>query len=230
MSKFLERCSIIDCLKAEIKPLNSTSLRNLHAQYLNEAVECFQKSLPISCIVVSSALIERTLFWQFIRQNPPQAGDTMTRIKLLNGEGKLKKCSPNLGFLLLKFADWGLLFNSLLDKIEQESVKIIRERKAKECTPEKMKKLDERFKSAFLKATYVETRNLFAHGKELLLPIPLTQLLPANSHASSEYGIDSDEWWNPTLETIAYVHLSKTLRFIKAFTDFLIEEEKMRNK
>ena len=221
MSKFLERCSKIDLLKTEIKPLSSTLLPRLHVQYLNEAVECFHKKLPISCIVVSSALVERTLFWQFIRQHPPKAGDTMTKIRLLNGKGKLRECKPNLGFLFLKFADWGILFNSLLDKGEQESVKINRERKAKECEPEKMKKLDKRFEDAFRKARYVETRNLFAHGKELLLPIPVTQLLPPNNYALSEYGIDSDEWFNPTLETIACVHLSKTLRFIKAFSDFL---------
>jgi hypothetical protein len=120
----------------------------------------------------------------------------------------------------------GKLLNSLLDKIEQENVKIIREKKAKECTPE----LDKRFRSAFREAKYVETRNLFAHGKELLLPMPLTQLLPANTHASSEYDIDFDEWWNPTLETITYVHLSKTLRFIKAFTDFLIKTKKREQR
>jgi len=73
MSKFLERCSRIDCLKAEIKPLNLSLYpfrKNWHIQYLNEAVECFHKNLSISCIVVSSALVERTLFWQKYRFLP----------------------------------------------------------------------------------------------------------------------------------------------------------------
>ncbi len=213
-------------MKAEIKPLDSTLLPYRHVQYVNEAVECFQKGLPISCIVVSSALTERTLFWQFIRENPLQAGDSMMKITILTTKGKLEKHSPNLGFLFLKFADWSLLFNLLLDKIEQENINQIRERKAKESTAEKIQILDKHFEYAIRYSRYVKTRNLFAHGEELLLPITLAHLLPANIQASSEYGIDFKELLNPTVETVAYVHLSKTLRFIKAFTDFLIETPK----
>ena len=221
MSKFSERCSRINDLNAQIissklKPINYAT------SYLEEAVKCFHERLPISCIVVSSALVERTLFWQFIRQHTPKAGDTMTKIKLSNRKGKLKKYTPNLGFLFSKFADWDILFNSLLDWDEQTNIKGIREKKAKVCEPEKIQKLETHLRDAFYKAKYVETRNLFAHGKELLLPMPLTQLLPANSYASSEYGIHSKEWWNPTFTTIAYVHLSKTLRFMKAFADLLM--------
>lgn len=60
----------------------------------------------------------------------------------------------------------------------------------------------------------------------------LTHLLPPDVYALSDYGIDSEEWNNPTFETVAYVHLSKTLRFAKAFADFIIETEKaeMKNK
>lgn len=223
MSKFSERCSRIDSLNAQIIPSRLTQI-NYGTSYLNEAVQCFHQHLPISCIVVSSALVERTLFWQFIRQHTPKAGDTMKKIKLPNRKGKLKKYTPNLGFLFSKFADWDILFNSLLDRDEQTNIKGIREKKAKVCEPEKTHKLERHLRDAFCNAKYVETRNLFAHGKELLLPMPLTQLLPADSYASSEYHINSKEWWNPTFTTIAYVHLSKTLRFMKAFTDLMIKK------
>lgn len=221
MSKFDERCSRINDLNAQIEPLRLEPIRYA-TSYLEEAVKCFHERLPISCIVVSSALVERTLFWQFIKQHTPKAGDTMTKIKLPNRKGKLKKCTPNLGFLFWKSADWDILFNSLLDRDEQTNIKGIREEKAKVCEPEKTQKLERHLRDAFYNAKYVETRNLFAHGKELLLPMPLTQLLPADTYASSEYGIDSKEWFKPTFETVAYVHLSKTLRFMKDFTDLLI--------
>ena len=200
MSKFSERCSRINDLNAQIissklKPINYAT------SYLEEAVKCFHERLPISCIVVSSALVERTLFWQKIIEHPPKT--------LREG---------NLGRLFREFVDWDILLNSLLDTDERLDLKL---KKEKGVTEYKIKK-------TISKVRYVETRNTFAHGKELLLPMPLTQLLPANSYASSEYGINSKEWWNPTFTTIAYVHLSKTLRFMKAFTDLLIRENVVR--
>jgi len=118
-----------------------------------------------------------------------------------------------LGRLFMEFADWDVLQKTLLDTEEQLDLKLKKERGLTENKIEKW----------ISKVRYVETRNLFAHGKDLLFsPMPLTQLLPSDSYADSEYGIRSEEWWNPNTATIAYVHLSKTLSFIKAFTDFLV--------
>jgi len=132
-----------------------------------------------------------------MRKNPP---------KTLR-EGKL-------GGLFREFKDWNILLNSLLDTDERLDLKLKREKGATES----------KIMKTISKVRYVETRNLFAHGKELLIPMPLTHLLPADSYASSEYGIESKEWWNPTFTTIAYVHLSKTLHFMQAFTDMLNQE------
>jgi len=196
MSKFDKRCSIIKAINTQITPLSLEPIY-LHNSYRDEAVQCFNQHLPISCIVVSSALVERTLLWQKMRKNPP---------KTLR-EGKL-------GGLFREFKDWNILLNSLLDTDERLDLKLKREKGATES----------KIMKTISKVRYVETRNLFAHGKELLIPMPLTHLLPADSYASSEYGIESKEWWNPTFTTIAYVHLSKTLHFMKAFTDLLNQE------
>jgi hypothetical protein len=74
------------------------------------------------------------------------------------------------------------------------------------------------------------TRNKFAHG-DLVHNISLCTLISGHEKDWLDYGIDNfEEWANTSLETVAYVHLLKTLRFIKAFTDFLIDKEKMRKK
>ena len=209
MRKFDERCSRINDFNTQIV-LSKLKRINYATLYLKEAVQCFQERLLISCIVVSSALVERTLFWQKIILKPLRAGRGMR--------------SPNLGSLFKEFADWDVLHNSLLDGDERLNLKLVKERKAEEYDIKKIEKWDAKIGNIFSKARYVETRNLFAHGKELLVAMPLGHLLPADTYAQSEYDIDSEEWWNPTFETVAYVHLSKTLGFMKAFTDLLIQK------
>ena len=76
-------------------------------------------------------------------------------------------------------------------------------------------------KNRFINKKFIETRNLFSHGKELLIPIPLAHLLPDNEEPLSRYGIDFEEFINPDIETIAYIHLAKTLRFLKAHSDYI---------
>jgi hypothetical protein len=205
MSGFLERYSKIDCLKAEIKPLNLSLYpfrENLHIQYLNEAVECFHKNLSISCIVVSSALVERTLFWRKI-QIPSKAPKTLR-------EGSLTT-------LFREFMDWDILLNSLLDEDERLNLRFVR---GKQVQEKEITKTISEFR-------YIRIRNIFAHGSELLFPYSsFAHLIPPNTLALSEYEIDSKEWMNPPLITIAYTHLLKTLRFIKAFTNSLNEKEK----
>jgi len=211
MPQFSERCSKIEDLKAQVNQLGLTRI-HLHKEYFEQAIKCFHKHLPIPCIVVSSALVERTLFWWKINLKPLRAGKTF-------------RYGANLGKLFKEFADWDILQNSLLDADERLNLKLMKERKTEESDTKKIQKWDRKIENISFKAHYVETRNLFAHGKELLLPMPLTQLLPADAYAQSEYGISSEEWWSPTVTTIAYVHLSKTLRFMKAFTDYHGGEE-----
>jgi hypothetical protein len=203
VSKFLERCSEIDCLKAQIKPLNLSLYpfrENWHIQYLNEAAECFHKNLSISCIVVSSALAERTLYWHKI-QIPSRAPKTL-------GEGSLVK-------LFREFIDWDIILNSLLDEDERLQLRFVKEKQ-----PQEIKKTIAGFR-------YIQIRNIFAHGSRLLFPFSsLTHLIPPDTWALSEYGIGSKEWMNPPLITIAYTHLKKTLLFLKAFANSLSDKEK----
>ena len=193
MLKFSDRCSRINALNTKI---DSSRLIKIHygSSFLDEAVQCFLRELPMSCIVVSSALVERTLCWKKMLETPEGA--------------KFKGLT--LGKLFQEFIEWDILQDTLLDTDEQLDLKMKKERDVTE----------NKIKIWISKVRYVETRNLFAHGKDLLFsPMPLTQLLPADSYALSEYGIESKEWWNPNTATIAYVHLYKTLCFVKAFTD-----------
>jgi len=196
MSAFNERISMINDLNSEIDISGLTGIR-LTSRYVDEAVKCFSQNLTISCIVISSALIERTLFFERIRRQPQKAGETMRK--------------PTLGGLFKFFIEWDLLRENLLSRIERENLELMIERGRSKKTIDK-----EIYSSRFIK-----TRNLFAHGKELLIPIPLSHLLPDNKEALSSYGIEWDEFFNPSIETIAYVHLIKTLRFMRAYSDYL---------
>lgn len=206
MSKFLERCSKIDCLKAEIKPLSLTpSPYNWHIQYLGEAIECFHKNLPISCIVVSSALVETCLCWEKWRRKPKEQRENITSDEFR---------SDTLGTLFCEFVDSDVPLDKLFDADEMESLgKLGKEEKRKAITS----------------VRYIMTRNKFAHG-DLLHHIYLPATL-VSGHEKDwlDYGIsDLNEWLEASLETVAYVHLLKTLRFIKAFTDFLIDKENLK--
>jgi hypothetical protein len=205
MSKFLERCSKIDCLKTEIKPLHLT-LFDLHIPYLNEAVECFHKELPISCIIVSSTLVEICLCWEHWRRKPEEQ-----RRNIPNDEFKRDTLGPLFG----EFLDSDISLDKLLDFDEKEE----------------LGKMENEKKLSYIKRVrYILTRNKFAHG-DLVHNITLGTLISGHEKDWLDYGIDnSEEWVNASLETVAYIQLLKTLRFIKAFTDFLIETEKTKRK
>jgi len=205
MSKFLERCSKIDRLKAEIKPLSLTPHpHNWHIQYLNEAVECFHKNLPISCIVVSSALVEACLCWEHWRRKPEEKRKTIPLNEFRH---------DTMGILFREFVDSDIPLDKLLDSDEKD----------------KLGRLGKKEKEDYISTVrYVMTRNKFSHG-DLFYSIYLpATLLSGHEKDWLDYGIDN--WLKADLETVAYVHLLKTLRFIKGLTDFLIEKEKMRNK
>jgi len=200
MSAFNERISILNTLYSKIYVSELTRMR-LSSRYLDEAVKCFSQNLNISCIVVSSALIERTLFFEKIRRQPQKAGETMR--------------TPTLGGLFKFFIEWDLLRENLLYRIERLNLELMNERGRSKQTIDK----------EICGSRFIKTRNLFAHGKELLIPIPLSHLLPDNEEALSSYGIEWDEFFNPSIDTIAYVHLIRTLRFMRAYSDFLKKEE-----
>lgn len=197
MTSFLERCSRIDALKSEIKPLHLT-LFDLHVPYVNEAVECFHKQLPVSCIVVSSALIEICLCWEHWRRKSEGERRNIPEEEFSN---------VTLGKLFREFSNSDVQIEKLLDFDEREKLKTTG-------------KLD--IKSI----RFIKTRNKFAHG-DLVHHISLCTLISGHETDWLDYGIDSfEEWANASLETVAYVQLLKTLRFMKTLTNFLIEKEK----
>jgi hypothetical protein len=100
-------------LKAEIKPLNLT-LFDLHIPYLNEAVECFHKELPISCIVVSSALVEVCLCWEHWRRKPEEQRKNITIDEFKH---------DSLGALFGEFLDSDIPLDKLLDFHEKEELR-----------------------------------------------------------------------------------------------------------
>lgn len=221
MSSFSERGSRISKLNAEILPIrlqrgSEFTPFKWDTLFRNEAIECFQRHLPISCVVVSSALVETALIWELYQRK----------------RGKEKKTDPNkfrgnydLGALFKEFIVSDVPLEKLLDADEHLETL----RKDFEQIP-------------YVK--YVSTRNSFAHGNIIfpathlspLIPLNghkfdrgdffyprtyLSHLLPFNSQELIAYGIKGKE---PVFETIAYVHLSKTLRFMKAFADLLIHK------
>ena len=115
---------------------------------------------------------------------------------------------PTLGGLFIHFQEWGVLLENLLDYEERLDIQLGIERGRTQ------KETDKRIS----RVKFVETRNIFSHGKELLLPINLPHLLPDIGESLSKYFIDSTEGINPDIETVAYVHLTKTLEFIKAYS------------
>ena len=204
MQKFDERCSRLTDLNKEIKPLRLTPF-NYDILYRNEAVKCFHQHLPISCVVVSSALVETCLCWEFFRRKPKKERKTIEldefRFVTLNS-------------LFDEYIGTEIPLESLMDADEPQFMTI-------EDLKKKSKK--ER-KKALGKIRYIATRNKFTHG-DLLYPLThLSALIPYNEQELKDYYIDKKDWWNPTLEDVAFVHLSKTLRFMKAFTDLLVKE------
>lgn len=200
MSAINERISMINDLNSDIDISGLNRIR-LSSRYVDEAVKCFSQNLSISCIVISSALIERTLFFERIRRQPQKVGETMRK--------------PTLGGLFKFFIEWDLLRENLRYRIERENLELMIERGRSNKTIDK-----EIYGSRFIK-----TRNIFAHGKELLIPIPLSHLLPDNREALSSYGIEWNEFINPSIETIAYIHLNRTLQFMRVYSDFLKNSE-----
>ena len=103
-----------------------------------------------------------------ISRQPPKAGETMRH--------------PILAGLFINLIDWNILRDNLLFGIERLSLELMKQRGISEDT----------VKRYIRNLRFIETRNLFAHGKEILLPIRLSHLLPDSEDSLSSYGIEWD--------------------------------------
>jgi len=193
MSSFEDRCKKITMLHSDIDFSKLNKMRLSH-EFLDEAVITFKNRLHISCILVSSTATERTLVFKKLRKHPPKAGTSI-------------KDEPTLGSLFKFFKDWKILLENLLDNIEKVELNSLKKSDDK-------KKDIEKYLS---QSKYVNTRNKFAHGKELLLDLHLFDCLPDSKESISTYGLAEEEFFNPQIETISYIQLVKTLNF---FIDF----------
>lgn len=191
MSKFEERFSRINELNAQIKPLRLTPF-NWDVQYRYEALECFHQHLRISCIVVSSALVETCLKWEHFRRKPKEEKKEI-RFDEFNRD--------TLSSLFKEFEDSDVPLGMLLDTEDIENLR------------NGEKKIGQ--------VKYILTRNKFAHGDVFYQIIAPCALISGYELDWLDYGIDYNGWFNADLETVAYVHLFKTLRFMKAFTDLM---------
>lgn len=212
MSNFSERCARLKRLDGQITSLKLEGFK-WDTLYRREAIQCFQRRFRISCIVVSSALIETCLSWELFRKAPEEKAE-----KAAN-EWKW----GNLSYLFKEFVDSPVPLEKLLDS--DEHMQDFRNDANKIPT-----------------IKFILTANIFAGGGIInpisrispLIPTDghkfdqgdlfypstyLTNLLPFKNEELIAYGIDFDE---PILDTVAYVHLFKTLRFMKAFTDLAI--------
>jgi hypothetical protein len=216
MSSFSERCARIKRLDGQIMPLELEGFK-WDTLYRSEAIQCFERHFRISCIVISSALVETCLSWELFRKDPDE--------KEKNAGKELKR--DNLSCLFKEFVDSSVPLDKLLDS--DEDIQDFRNNANK-----------------ILNIKYILTANIFASGGiinpitrispliprdghkfdrgDLFYPSTyLTSLLPFKKEELIAYGIDDYE---PILETVAYVHLFKTLRFMKAFTDLAIHRRK----
>lgn len=204
VSDFFEWYKKIDSLKAKVKPLRLTPF-NWHIQYLDEAVKCFHKYLHISCIVVSSTLVEVSLCWERFRQNPK---------KTVSYEEFRRNNLNNLFYFFLE--DKGAPLEFLMDS--DEDIASLREMKKKER------------KEQIHNIRYIKIRNKFVHGDLFYPVINLQPLLPPNKELQ-EYNIkDGQLSGSSGLRTVAYVHLTKTLRFMVAFTNWVNQQEEKGNR
>jgi hypothetical protein len=195
---------IDNLVKAQARPLRLTPL-NWHIQYLDEAVECFHQNLPISCIIVSSTLVEVSLCWEKFRQNPK---------KIISAEEFRRN---NLNVLFSFFVDKDMPLEFLMDS--DEDIVSLRKMEKKER------------KEHIRNIKYVKTRNKFAHGDLFDQVIDYQTLLPTDKKEMGKYNIK--EWQlggKSGLRTVAYVQLSKTLRFMDAFTNYIIQQEEKGNR
>jgi hypothetical protein len=209
MSTFLAKCRRIKNLNNQILPLKLIGFK-WDTLYRNEAIQCFIQHLQISCINTASALIETCLSWEYSRQR--FAGNKVNVAK--------RHSRFTLNHLLKQLALSEVPIEKLLDA--DEKIEILRR------YPEKIEDVK-----------YVLTRNMFAHGDishqasnlprsapskgfryypgDFFYPSTyLASLLPSNKKELTTYDVNGDE---PILEKIAYIHLHKTLRFMKTFTD-----------
>jgi len=205
-SDFFEWDKKIDGLKAQVKSLRLTPF-NWHIQYLDEAVKCFHQYLSISCIIVSSTLVEVSLCWEKFRfrQNPK---------KIVTDEEFRRN---NLNNLFDFFLDKVTPLEFLMDS--DENIASLRKMEKKERI-EQIRNI-----------RYIRTRNKFVHGDLFYQAINLQSLLPTDKKELQEYNI-KDWKLGGTLElrTVAYVHLFKTLRFMDAFTNWVNHEEEKGNR
>lgn len=208
MLKSTERCDIIERYLSFYGPIVKTSgwvpieqprLRLTptywHIQYLKEAIESFKNKQFIASIVLSSALVETCLYWEYIRTDPKyQKAGTVLPSKL------------SLSDLVIIHEKTAVPLKILLDEGES------------------FKKPSE--------THYIQTRNKFAHANVNHILDNPSILLPNTESEWDKFGIDKEEYLNAYihgrgLENLAYVHLIKTLEFLKQFENYIKEKHQL---
>lgn len=197
MSDFFEWDKKIDYLRTQIKSSDLTPFE-FHESYLDEAIKCFKNYMPIACIVVSSAVVEACLCWEQWRRRKKKTFP----IETFSGF--------SLNSLINELRNTDIPFQSLMDADEDF---------------EKIRKIPDNKKRKYEVANikYVKTRNKFVHGDLFYQEILLQKLLPSSQNELSDYGINAEyqQHGSQGLRALAFVQLSKTLNFIKAFTEWI---------
>ena len=198
MANFFEWDKKIDYLRKQIKSTGLTPF-NFHESYLDEAVKCFHNYMPISCIIVSSASVEACLSWEQWRRRKKKV------IPLETFSGF------SLNSLINELLNTDIPFESLIDS--DEDLEEIR----------KIPKEDEKRKEMIANIKYVKARNKLTHGDLFYQEILLQTLLPTSINELLDFGIKAEyqQHGSQGLRALAFVHLSKTLNFMKAFTEWV---------
>jgi hypothetical protein len=184
MSKFSERCSTIDNLNAQTKPLTHI-LHSYDKLYREEAITCFHQRLFISCLVVSSALVGACLKWEHFWRKPEEERKTIQlnefRQSTLNN--LFKEFIDDKEVPLEKLIDVHEdLEESNEDFTKEENINVLRRLKVKR-----------KFSKRINRIRYIQTRNRFSHGDLFHVAIGPQGLLPTTDSEFEDYCIDDNE-------------------------------------
>lgn len=196
MSTFSERCERIETLRCQIKPLRTSTL-GWENFYLDEAVRCYCHQLYIACIVVSSALLETCLFMECFKLGIIGKKGTVLSQRLSKSD-------------FIKAGSLTRLIGTLSKTIEKRGI------------PLELILHDDEDLDRPNRLRYIKRRNKFHHGEGFHPIANPSDFLPSNQNEIKRYNLDNIEGIDITqilFEKMAYIHLSKTLEFLKKFSD-----------
>lgn len=160
--------------------------------YLQEAVYCYFDKRYIASILVSSATVETSLFWEYFRKKHEN----------LRGVVRIPELTLPLSDLFDHFRDSEIPLRLLLDSDEVDFFQSTKNAEGRKKRKEAINRL-----------RYIKTRNKFAHAEifEIVASLKLEQFRNTCRDFDQPYLMTEE------LENFSYSQLYKTLSFMNGF-------------